>query len=162
MAQLHRSEVEFGSSGLEDINRAARALTAIDRQLPRDFKNSINEVARGLRDMARVAALNEPSQGKGHTGLRARVSTGVGIAQIPDGVRIITKMPELDEAIIPRGMDTVKGWRHPVFGHRDRWVVQRSGTDSWFMETMAKGQEPLRERLIRNINDAADKVADSS
>lgn len=156
----HRSEIKFTipTRDFDDFRDVSKALTAIDRQLPRDFKNSVNEVARGLIAMARVAALNEPSSGKGHTGLRAKVSKGVGMIQIPNGVQITTSMPNQNEAIIPRGMDNVRGWRHPVFGRRDNWVTQRSGEDSWFMETMGKGHEPLRNRLIGNINDAADRV----
>lgn len=156
----YRSKLTLELDGFEDFRNVSAALTAIDRQLPRDFKNSVTEVARGLRDAARVAALNEPG-GKSHTGLRARVSKGVGMIDIPGGKRITTSMDKKDEAIIPRGMDTTRGWRHPVFGNRRVWVRQTSGQDSWFMETMRKGEEPLRNRLIRNINDAADKVADA-
>lgn len=158
---LFRNHVGINVFGREDFRAVQKALTEADRQLPRDFKQSINDVARGLRDAARAAALNEPSTGKGHTGLRARVAAGVSIMQIPGGVRIITSMPESDEAIIPRGMDNVRGWRHPVFGRKSNWVVQHSGSDSWFMETMGKGHEPLRNRLIRDINDAAQKIADA-
>jgi hypothetical protein len=158
----HRSKIELSihEEDFQDFRNVSAALTAINRQLPRDFKNSVNEVAKGLVAAARVAALNEPG-GKGHTGLRAKVSKGVGMIQIPNGVQITTSMPNSNEAIIPRGMDNVRGWRHPVFGRRDKWVTQRSGEDSWFMETMAKGHEPLRNRLINDINAAADKVKDA-
>lgn len=158
---LYQSRLGFEVVGENDFRNVQKALTEANRQLPRDFKNSINDVARGLRDAARAAALNEPSQGRDHHGLRAQVSAGVAIAQIDGGVRIITSMPESDEAIIPRGMDDVRGWRHPVFGSRTRWVVQHSGTDSWFMDNMRKGEEPLRNRLIRDINNAAEKIADA-
>jgi hypothetical protein len=155
----HRSKITFSipERDFQDFRNVSAALTAIDRQLPRDFKNSVTEVARGLRDAAKIAALNEPG-GKGHTGLRGRVSKGVGMIDIPGGKRITTSMPK-SEWIIPRGMDRLQGWKHPVFGRHDiPWVRQTSGTDSWFMETMRKGEEPLRNRLIRNINDAADRV----
>jgi hypothetical protein len=139
----------------------SKQLTKENRQLPRDFKNSVNEVARGLRDAAKVRALQEPALKGKHTGLRAKVSGGVKIIQIESGVRIITSMPKEDEAIIPRGMDTVRGWRHPVFGRKNNWVRQTSGTESWFMDTMQKGHEPLRNRLIRDINDAAQRIAEA-
>jgi hypothetical protein len=108
--------------------------------------------------------MTEPAFGKEHTGLRARIAKGVGIVQIENGVRIVTKMDEYNERYIPRGMDKTgpnDGWRHPVFGHRDRWITQTSGEDSWFMDTMHKGEEPLRNRLVRNINNAADNIADA-
>jgi hypothetical protein len=136
-------------------------LTEQDRQLPRDFKNSINTTAREMRNLARASALAEPSRGVGHTGLRRDVSKGVQIIELPSGrgVRIITTMPEMNEAIIPRGMDNVRGWRHPVFGHRNRWVRQTSGSDEWFMDSMRRGAEPLEDRLTRNLELAAEAIA---
>lgn len=159
--ERYRLTLSLDVIGERQFREVQRALTDANRQLPRDFKNSVNEVARGLRDQARYAALNEPTMRKGHTGLRRRVAAGVAIVQIEDGVRVITSMPEADEAIIPRGMDSVRGWRHPVFGRKDKWVTQRSGSDSWFLETMRRGHEPLRNRLIRNINEAAEDIADA-
>lgn len=160
----HVSTLTFNVSGLDDFSRVAKALTQANRQLPRDFKNSINEVARGLRDAARAAVMNEPAKGKDHTGLRARIAKGVGIIQIENGVRIVTAMDQHNERYIPRGMDKSgpnDGWRHPVFGNRSNWTTQTSGEDSWFLSTMQNGEEPLRNRLVRNINDAADKIADA-
>lgn len=157
----NRSHLRIDIESLNDFDSVIKELTEIDRQIPRDFKNSINRTAREMRDLARASALAEPSRGVGHTGLRRDVSKGVRIIEMASaiGVRIITSVPEADEAIIPRGMDTVRGWRHPVFGHRNRWVTQTSGTDSWFMESMQRGAEPLEDRLTRNLEIAAEQVA---
>lgn len=159
--ERYRLTISFEVLGEREFTEVGKALTAANRQLPRDFKNSVNEVARGLRDQARYQALQKFTARKGHTGLRRKVAQGVKLVQIEDGVRVITTMPDEAQAIIPRGLDGVKGWRHPVFGHRDRWVRQHQGTDSWFLETMRSGHEPLRNRLVRNINDAADDIADA-
>jgi hypothetical protein len=56
-------------------------------------------------------------------------------------------------------MDNVRGWRHPVFGHRNRWVRQTSGSDEWFMDSMRRGAEPLEDRLTRNLELAAEAIA---
>lgn len=157
----HRLTLSLEVIGRDQFRDVQRALTQANRQLPRDFKNSINEVSRGLRDEARYQALQKFTARKGHSGLRRRVAAGVQIIQIENGVRIITSMPEEDEAIIPRGLDGIRGWRHPVFGNRNRWVRQHQGADSWFLETMRRGHEPLRNRLIRNINEAAEDIADA-
>lgn len=159
----YRSNLSLGTSGLEDFSAATKALTKINRDLPRDFKNSVTTTAKELRDLARIRALQEPAAGKsGSTGLRADVAKGVGIVQIKDGVRVVTSMPNRNEAIIPRGMDGIKGWRHPVFGNKNNWVRQTSGTESWFLDTMRDGHTPLRERLERNLQDAADTVDNAS
>lgn len=156
-----RSDLNFQVLFENEFGEVARELTEIDRQLPRDFKNSVNRTAREMRDIARAAALQEPSTGQGHTGLRSAVSRGVQIIELAggNGVRIITHAREPDESYLPRGMDTVRGWAHPVFGNRNRWVRQTSGTDSWFMESMERGAEPLEDRLTRNLELAAEQVA---
>lgn len=158
---LRRSHLSINIDSGTDFKAVAKELTAQDRQLPRDFKQSINLTAREMRALARASALAEPSRGVGHTGLRRDVSKGVQIINLPsgNGVRIITSMPQMDEAVIPRGMDNVRGWRHPVFGNRNRWVRQTSGTDSWFMESMQRGAEPLEDRLTRNLELAAETIA---
>lgn len=160
--ERYRLTISFDVLGEREFSEVAKAMSAVHRQLPRDFKNSVNDVARGLRDSARYQALQKFTARKGHTGLRRKVAQGVKLKQIEDGVLVITTMPDEAQAIIPRGLDGVKGWRHPVFGHRDRWVRQHQGTDSWFLETMRSGHEPLRNRLVNNINDAADEIADAS
>ncbi|WIF20508.1 hypothetical protein SEA_JFLIX2_17 [Rhodococcus phage Jflix2] len=159
--ERYRLTLSFDVIGEREFREVQKALTEANRQLPRDFKNSVNEVARGLRDEARYQALQKFTGRKGHTGLRRKVAAGVTIIQIDSGVKIITSMPEEDEAIIPRGLDGVRGWRHPVFGHKDRWVRQTQGADSWFLETMRRGHEPLRNRLVRNINDTIEKIDDA-
>lgn len=127
--------------------------------MPDDNLRSVREVARGVRDLARVRALEEPTRRTGHTGLRRNISRGVKIINIPGGLRVITEVPEEDQAIIPRGMDNARGWRHPVFGNRNNWVTQTSGSDSWFIDSMRSGYEPLRNRLIEDVNDAAERIA---
>lgn len=158
----YRNELGINIDDGRDFHNAIRELKRADRDLPDDFVKSIREVARGLRDLAKARALLEPSRGTGHTGLRQSISRGVKNVNIEGGIRVITQSREQDEAIIPRGMDTTRGWRHPVFGHMNRWVRQTSGTESWFMDTMKDGREPIRNRIINNINDAADRIARAS
>lgn len=158
----YKNELKLETDGTEDFRVAIRELRRANRDLPNEFLKSVREVARGVRDLAKVRALEEPSRGVGHTGLRASVSRGVKIINIDNGIRILTEARERDEAIIPRGMDNDKGWRHPVFGNRNNWVRQRSGENSWFMDSMQQAERPLTLRLVRNLNDAADRIGNAT
>lgn len=69
------------------------------------------------------------------------------------GVRIRTEGSRLpsDQRYLPRGLDSVKGWRHPVF-KTDEWVTQYGNPPGWFMST-AKAHRPMAERRMRKAVD---------
>ncbi len=93
--------------------------------------------------------------GKRGGGLRQAVAKSLRIA-VRDtgfkvGVRIKTERTRLpaDQAYLPRGLDSVKGWRHPVFKTGD-WVTQYGNPPGWFMST-AKAHRPMVQRRIENV-----------
>lgn len=156
------SFLRFELAGAESFRNVQKALTDANRQLPRDNKVSINEVAAVLRDAARAAVLNEPSGGKGHTGLRQQIAKGITYVQIPNGVRMVSQMDDYSERNLPRDVGDPRGWRHPVFGRQTNWVTQHMGDDDWFLRTMSTGEAPLRDKLIRNIENIAEQIAGSA
>jgi hypothetical protein len=145
-----------------DVDQLGRISSRIGEEslrLPEEFLRVLREVADVLSTQAAAQVLLEPTYGPKHTGLRAAVSYGVGVTETADGVVVNTSMPQRDEAIIPRGLDDgSRGWRHPVFGHRDRWVVQR-GTFSWFTDSMNEAEPMAREGLVNALQAAADRIA---
>ncbi|WP_157874408.1 hypothetical protein [Streptomyces sp. AcH 505] len=72
-------------------------------------------------------------------------------------------MPDSKTAIIPRGLASPAGFRHPVFANRDRWVVQRSSNpaNNWFLESMQQAAPEVRERIETTMREAADRVRDA-
>jgi len=96
--------------------------------------------------------------------LRRTIARGV-VAQSSVGklprVRIIVKMPEESSAIIPRGLDSPpKGFRHPVFGKREQWVVQKPQTSKrWFMDAMQGGRDDAINAINKTLADARDYIA---
>jgi hypothetical protein len=54
----------------------------------------------------------------------------------------------------PKYLQVAKGWRHPVFGDKTRWVRQ-IGKPGWFDETL----RPFREPAKKAAGDALDAVA---
>lgn len=67
------------------------------------------------------------------------------------GVRIKTegsRLPE-DQRYLPRGLDSAKGWRHPVFG-TDEWVTQYGNPPGWFLST-AGAHGPMASRRLQAV-----------
>ncbi|WP_305781493.1 hypothetical protein [Nocardia nova] len=159
---MGQAEFEFDVDGLVKFQNLYRAIGTENRALPRSFKKAMMTQAKVAAKAAGAKVLEEPTPANaGHTGLRKNIQRGVGVedkgAADAVNIRITTAMPEEDEAIIPRGMDGFRGWRHPVFGNRNNWVRQ-SGHFSWFMDTMQGIKEPLEQQLQQAMEDAAERI----
>jgi hypothetical protein len=146
-----------------DLRRVAIALRAEDARLPGLLRRRLIREVRPWVQRVKANARAIPVHGAKHTGLRRRVAAGVH-TKVRTGrnasIVIATRMAERDEAIIPRGMDSPTGWRHPVFGNRDNWVTQRTG-GSWFRETLANSHDDIQRSLTDVLEDVADRIADA-
>lgn len=156
-------DLEFHVDGLEQFSEVVRAFTRIDRSIPRDVLKVIKKEATALKKEAAALVLLEPTHGKKHTGLRKNVAKGVRVIPVEEdgskGFRIITEMPEEDEAIIPYGFDSRRkyGWRHPFFGDDKVWYKTR-GEFSWFYDTMKQAKGHLKPDIKDILKDAAEEV----
>ncbi|WP_084963756.1 hypothetical protein [Thermoactinospora rubra] len=66
-----------------------------------------------------------------------------------------SKMPQ-DQRTLPRHLDSEKGWRHPVFGNRKKWVHQRG--QPWFEVTIRRHAPKVRNDILKAMDDIADKI----
>lgn len=151
------SELNIRITGAEAFERVSAALSEADDSMPGNIRKEMVLLANRLAAIAKRAALAEPTHGANHTGLRERVSRGVGVRETDDGAVVTTSMPVPDEAVIPRGLDA-HGWRHPVFGNTRRWVTQH-GAFSWFMDSMQGGRSDGEQNLERMLNEVAERIA---
>jgi len=150
-------ELDIDVDDNDEIELAALGLKLINSEIPKKVRQAIQQHARAAAEEAKQKAKAMPVEGdSGHTGLRKEVAAGVRVQRRTDGATITTQMPEEDEAVIPLGLDTRKGWRHPVFGNREKWVRQH-GKYSWFMEPMHDIRQPLTEDIEDILDDAADE-----
>lgn len=147
-----------------EFTRVANALRDVDSRLPTEFRKKLKDIAKpAVADVkSRVRALNLPGGPAGSTGLRRRVargvSTRVGVGRNAS-LRITTSMERPNESVIPRGMDTPRGWRHPVFGNSDNWVAQPGL--SWFREPLSSYQDDFERGLTDALQWAAETIADA-
>jgi len=62
---------------------------------------------------------------------------------------------------MPRGFNSPRGFRHPVFGDREHWVVQRPMKSGWFLDPMQKNRQYVKDGITKVLDGAAQKVADA-
>lgn len=147
-----------------EFTMVANALRDVDSRLPSQLRKEMKDRVKPAVADAKSHARSMPIAGTSgkHTGLRRRVAAGVstraGVGRNAY-MRITTSMSNPNEAIIPRGLDRPEGWKHPVFGHRDRWVQQRPVGDGWFRNVIAGHHDDIEEGLTNALEWARNTVA---
>ncbi|GGM55474.1 hypothetical protein GCM10012275_28240 [Longimycelium tulufanense] len=143
----------------KEFKTVVAAMKEIDKSLPKQLRRQLREAVKPLAEQARANVRAIPTHGDKTTGLREKVARGVGIrTSTRNLVRVTTRMPQKNMAVIPRGLDTESGWRHPVFGDKNVWVQQKTG-GSWFREEIAEGRDEVAEELQEVLDNAAKTVA---
>lgn len=118
----------------QDLRRISTALRRMDnKEVAKRFRKELRAAATPLIPVVRASIRNIPSsRGYSAGGLRGQmvratrvevrtVGRDAGAAIRVDG----RKMPAHTKSL-PSMVEGKKRWRHPVFGHRDRWVGQPS------------------------------------
>ena len=144
---------DFEVTGADDFLRLSKALKAAGRtELRKGLNKGLREAAKPLIKDVKAAALRDlPKRGGlakqvASSPIRAQVRTGTQTA----GVRITGKGQGL------RGTNRGKV-RHPVFGHRDRFVEQ-DVKPGWFDKTLQQGAPRVRPFLEQAMQDVADRI----
>jgi hypothetical protein len=149
------------------LKRVAAALYAESdgRTLRRDLGKRIRKALAPAVADARAGILSMPSAGL-HAeggGLRQAIARRVR-AQAKLSGRSIGARVRVSKRGMPRGFELAarrtnrrKGWRHPVFGHTDRWVAQ-VGKPGWFDDPMRRGRPRYRAAVLSAMNEAARRI----
>jgi hypothetical protein len=152
-----------------DLKAVAKALRkhADGKELRRGLSRGLREVAKPLVPKVRAAWLSAPSMqgpGRGQPDLRVMLAkatrTEVRLTGRQAGVRVRTdgrKMPAGFKSL-PRYVEgTKRPWRHPVFGDRETWVVQRPFPR--FYQAVQPNEAAAREQVEQVVADILRKIA---
>lgn len=142
--------------GLEQLAViGARLQLAGNVTLRRELLHGLRAAAKPMVQEAHQAARDQlPKRG----GLNERV------ARAPILVRNrLSGGPQVGVRLVTTATDTRTTnegrWRHPVFGHRDRWVDQSYGpAQGWFSETLARAAPEARKQILAAIEKTALEV----
>lgn len=147
----------------EDLRKAAEALDAASRgRLMEEVGRALQPTGQVLAGKVRAATRRIPSWGLYGTSVRSTIASNVearsGAGDRGAWVRIMVNPVGLPHGLA-EAMDTdarrqvpghgyTYGFRHPVYGHRDRWVNQ--ATYPYFRRTL-RNQKKVTDAAIRDI-----------
>lgn len=99
------------------------------------------------------------ARARARAGLRrsiaAAIKTDIRDGGRKAGVRIVvdgSKLPA-DQRTLPRRMNTKKGWRHPLFGNRERWYGQKG--KPWFEPSIRRHVTRVRKTILAAMDEIA-------
>jgi hypothetical protein len=151
--------VEVDSASLR-LLVVALGKEADGKALVRDLVKELRAVAEPARDAARASVLGMESTSAVLPGLRAAVARNTRVTVRTTGSRAGVGVRASKSGMprgfrnAPRRLNAYKGWRHPVFGDRSVWVVQR-GRPGWFDDSI----EPFKPAAAKGAAAALDSSA---
>lgn len=149
-------------TGAEGLARLGRALKQTDRRdLRKELLRGVRRAAKPMVPAARAAAAEHlPHRG----GLAAQVAGAkwnvrTRLQGRGAGIRVTGAWTSEGQQHDLSKMDSGH-LRHPVYGHRDRWVGQ-SIRPRWFSDAMNDQAPNIRSELVDVIEDVSRKLRDS-
>lgn len=136
-----------GGDELAALGRRVRA--AGDAGLRRSFRDGLTEAARPATEAGRASARRVlPAAG----GLAERVARGRFTARVRGTDLAVTAQAGLDLPALDAGL-----FRHPVHGHRDRWVPQHV-TPGWWTRAMQEQADTVAAAVAAQVAKMLDKL----
>lgn len=166
-AELGRKFRAAGKNGALIRRETTKAIQAELDVIVREQKHealSMHIKGTGGRGAARREAFHgahrKRSRRGGH-GLRSYTAAGikskVSYTGYKLGARITVDPSALPQSQrkLPLDLNKPRGWRHPTWGHRDRWVAQVG--EPFFDRPIARHRDGVRVRVARVVNEALHK-----
>jgi hypothetical protein len=120
-----------GANQLRAVGADLRRAGAPGRGIRSKMRRNLVAAALPVKLAAQRAALEIPTSGTGHTGLRQALAKATQIRVVTGGKNVVVRV-WVNPARMPAGQQSLPGlmeglgkWRHPVFG-TDTWVDQAS------------------------------------
>lgn len=161
---LRKRIQEAGKPALEEVKEAARNIPVhgdghgggTNRRRTYHSLQAGRRAAKAGRDVAKAAS----RAARRHAGLRDEVAASIKLQVTSKGIRFVAdsrNMPE-SQRTLPRHLDSPKGWRHPVFGNREKWVHEQG--KPYFAETLKKRAPEFRQSILDAMEDIKKQIED--
>lgn len=153
---LRKTIAAAGKPVVADVQRAVRSLHVTSSHggggKRRQLYNSLQAARRAQKSGKDVRAAAARAA-KRSTELRGTIASATKLQIVTKGVRIYVDSKRLPESqwTLPRRLDSDKGWSHPVFGNRSKWVDQKGGP--WFASTIQKRAPQFRSAIAQAMED---------
>lgn len=156
-----------GGQQLRAVARDLRAAGGRGRGLRSKMRRNMVAAVKPMQAAVKSNILEIPAAGVKHTGLRRAMARAVKIRITPAGRNPVVRlwvnpalMPANQRSLPPlmEGSDGARraNWRHPVWGHRDRWVPQ--GSHPYFARAVMPRLAGVRAAVIAAVSETAAEV----
>lgn len=150
--------VDIRVTGAEQLRALARDVRAAgDKGIRREMYRGIQRATKPLKAAAQASALEHLPAGGGlnRRVAGARMSTRTRTGGANPGVRIVARegKASIDLAALDRGR-----LRHPLYGNRRYWYLQRV-PDGWWSRPMTQGADTVRRELVAALDDVRRQLA---
>lgn len=126
------------------VARAASDLRAFAATVRREVRPAIQKAAEPIvADARRRASWSR------------RIPKAIRVSVAKRGVNIVVSSARAPHGRVFEGIRGNSSFRHPVFGHRDRWVEQ--ATRPYLSPAVEAGRGKVRAELVSVVEDAARK-----
>lgn len=165
-----RAAPSHGRQGLGHQRRAAKSL-ALGRQLSEERAVTIATrrhkgpaSLRQVREVQDKHRAKQAAKAQAGAGLRETIASAtagsISTGSKTTGVSVTWKVRAAklanSQRKLPRYFNREKGWRHPVFGDRQNWVVQKGFP--YFDTVIKKHREELGQRIVEGMRKAAEAI----
>ena len=155
------AEAEVTGSGVLDMKLLAARLKEADPALKRELRKNFRDAAEPVIGDVQQSILLMPSHHDGT--LRAGIARTVTVSTSLTGDGIAVRVSSLGSRMppgkesLPFHVDSGRGWGHPVFGHRDRWVRQQ-GKPEWFERPIADNARQFQGAAQQALDETQRKL----
>jgi hypothetical protein len=122
-------------------------------QASRELRNMSRDVRKELRPKIREAAEPMVAAARANASWSTRIPAAIRLSNTRRGVSIRVSSKKAPHARPYEGITGSGQFRHPVFGHRDRWVSQK--TRPFLDPAVAKHRGRVQRALLELVEDAA-------
>jgi hypothetical protein len=144
--------------GGAQLGRVVRALNEVDKDLKRELTAGLRAVGRSAIPKVRDAIDQIPTKGDGTLKGEMKAATRVQLRSSGPmsgmTIRVDGRKMPAGKRSLPKYMEGLKPWRHPVFGNRGVWVTEQS--HPYFFKTV----EPLGKEFGVELNAIARRIAE--
>lgn len=119
----------------------------------RELKNMSREVRKEIRPRIRKAAEPMLADARGNASWSSRIPRAIKLSNTRRGVSIRVDQKRAPHARPYEGIAGAGKFRHPVHGHRNRWVSQ--ATRPFLDPAVRKHRNKVRAELVQLVQDAA-------
>jgi hypothetical protein len=144
-----------GAEKLRDVGKRLRAVGPDGKELRKEFFRGMQRAGKPLKQAAIIGARRDlPHRGglaedvaKSGFSIKTRTAgNGVGVKVVAKG-RKVRGLGALDRGRL----------RHPVYGNREVWVIQKV-RPAWFTDALAAQAEPVQREMLAAMDATLRKI----